>query len=101
MVLTSTLPSLAIRQITKDSAPGWRIATLRAARDIMEMPRGFLGSWGGSRVGRQWAWQKPEEKLTEFIVQLIEGLWRLSQGFPTIKFHPVSLVTRKVRSSRC
>ena len=62
---------------------------------------GVLSGGVLGQVGRQWAWQIPEVKVTEFIAQLTVGLWRFSHGFPTIKFHPASLVIWKVKVSRC
>jgi len=66
---------------------GFLKATRRAACEIREMWNLFeRGVIGGDLVGRQWAWQYPEEKAMVFVTQLIVGLWRRSQGFPTIKF---------------
>ena len=50
-------------------------ATGRAAHEIREMWNLFeRGVTGGDLVGRQWAWQYPEEKATVFVTQLIVGL---------------------------
>jgi len=50
-------------------------ATRRAAREIREMWNLFeRGVTGGGLVGRQWAWQYPEEKAMVFVSQLIVGL---------------------------
>jgi len=59
------------------------------------------GVTGEGLVGRQCAWQYPEEKAMVFRTQLIVGLWWWSQGFPMIRFQPASLVTWKVNSSIC
>jgi len=77
-------------------------ATCGAAREIREIWNLFeRGVTGGGLVGRQWAWQYPEEKAMVFVTQLIVGLWWRSQGLPMIKFQLASLVTWKVNSFMC
>ena len=72
--------AMAIIAIIKHLAPRWRAATLRVAQEIRAMPsfRRVSSAFSGGvlvQVGRQWAWQNLEVKVTEFMVQLTIGLW--------------------------
>ena len=79
------------------------VAYWKAAHEIRDMRWLFadICALVGDRVGRQLAWQYPDEKVTVFLVQSITGLCFLSQVFPRIMFQPASLVTWKVRVSKC
>ena len=71
------------------------VAYWKAAQEIRVMRWLFIGICVlvGDRVGRQLAWQCPDEKVMVFLVQCITGLCFLSQVFPRIMSQPASLVT--------
>ena len=79
------------------------VARRKAARDIIAILYVVTGELAGcgARVGRQWAWQELDPKVTVFCVQSITGLCLFSQVLPKIIFQPASLVTWNVEVSRC
>ena len=93
------LSIIAEAAITKSSDPSELAAYLKAALDIMAILKaGFEDSVVARtsfvcRTGRQCAWQYPDAKATEFLVQSIAGLCSLSQVFPRIICQPANLVT--------
>ena len=79
------------------------VARWKAARDIIAILYVVTGGLTGcgAQVGKQWARQQPDPKVTVFFVQSITGLCLFSQVFPRIIFQPASLVTWNVNVSRC
>ena len=90
---------MAEASITKSLDPAELVAYLKAALDIMAILKAGFGDSVVARTGvvcrtgRQCAWQYPDAKATEFLVQSMTGLCFLSKVFPRIICQSPNLVT--------